>query len=151
MICEILRKDIPPLLLCQSYSYGVISLTRHFWEWYPNIRDAVLEWKAFSFSKWRTSARQALLLLLSALTGSGIFHSLVKVKVDEKSKCSWVRQWRKIESRKDSPGGVGHRERDSSVDPVWCQGKKPSASFTFITTLLRITVENVIYETENGR
>ena len=86
-----------------------------------------------------------LLLLPSGFIRTGIFHSLVKVQVDKKSKWSWVRHGRrKLRAGKDSPGELGSRVGFLRVRPVVYGGKRPTTSFTF-PTLLRF-----IWETRLG-
>lgn len=102
-----------------------------------------------SFSKWRSSAGQRLLLLHSGFIGIEIFHSRVKVQVVEKPKCSWVRQGRrKLRAGKVHHGGLGSKVRFMRVTPVWCW-EETMTSFTF-TTLLRTILGNTIYKTEDG-
>ena len=82
-----------------------------------------------------------LLLLPSGFIRTGIFHSLVKVQVDKKSKWSWVRHGRrKLRAGKDSPGELGSRVGFLRVRPVGYGGKRPTTSFTF-PTLLRFIWE----------
>ena len=75
-----------------------------------------------------------LLLLPSGFIRTGIFHSLVKVQVDKKSKWSWVRHGRrKLRAGKDSPGELGSRVGFLRVSPVGYGGKRPTTSFVFPT------------------
>lgn len=73
-----------------------------------------------------SSAGQRLLLLHSGFIGIEIFHSLVKVQVVEKPKCSWARQGRrKLRVGKVHHGRLGSKVRVMRVTPVWCWEKRP--------------------------